>query len=119
MCSTTFFFFQAEDGIRDKLVTGVRRVLFRSRGQRLERPRVLRAVSWTHRPGPDRRTTRGREAAYPVDHHGDLTSQTKPSLIVRHVMASSWGFPCLGSREQPARWHGLSPFTFRYCPAGH
>src|SRR5687767_15384206 len=25
-----FFFFQAEDGIRDKLVTGVRRVLFRS-----------------------------------------------------------------------------------------
>src|SRR5687767_8437245 len=26
-----FFFFQAEDGIRDKLVTGVRRVLFRSR----------------------------------------------------------------------------------------
>src|SRR2546427_4522650 len=24
-----FFFFQAEDGIRDKLVTGVRRVLFR------------------------------------------------------------------------------------------
>src|SRR3989441_9134411 len=26
----TFFFFQAEDGIRDKLVTGVRRVLFRS-----------------------------------------------------------------------------------------
>src|SRR5205823_9319514 len=27
-----FFFFQAEDGIRDKLVTGVRRVLFRSSG---------------------------------------------------------------------------------------
>src|SRR5687767_15222586 len=25
-----FFFFQAEDGIRDKLVTGVQRVLFRS-----------------------------------------------------------------------------------------
>ena len=25
-----FFFFQAEDGIRDELVTGVRRVLFRS-----------------------------------------------------------------------------------------
>src|SRR5258708_11587460 len=25
-----FFFFQAEDGIRDDLVTGVRRVLFRS-----------------------------------------------------------------------------------------
>src|SRR5438105_8735587 len=27
-----FFFFQAEDGIRDPLVTGVQRVLFRSRG---------------------------------------------------------------------------------------
>src|SRR5271170_7391221 len=26
----SFFFFQAEDGIRDPLVTGVRRVLFRS-----------------------------------------------------------------------------------------
>src|SRR2546425_7393192 len=26
-----FFFFQAEDGIRDKLVTGFRRVLFRSK----------------------------------------------------------------------------------------
>src|SRR6266404_2649963 len=29
-----FFFFQAEDGIRDKLVTGVRRVLFRSSSMR-------------------------------------------------------------------------------------
>src|SRR5205823_11220133 len=29
-----FFFFQAEDGIRDKLVTGFRRVLFRSPGVR-------------------------------------------------------------------------------------
>src|SRR6266404_6180257 len=28
-----FFFFQAEDGIRDKLVTGFRRVLFRSANQ--------------------------------------------------------------------------------------
>src|SRR2546422_11744043 len=29
-----FFFFQAEDGIRDVAVTGVRRVLFRSGGRR-------------------------------------------------------------------------------------
>src|ERR1022692_1865991 len=29
-CSLLFFFFQAEDGIRDYKVTGVRRVLFRS-----------------------------------------------------------------------------------------
>src|SRR5687768_6281271 len=29
-CSIFFFFFQAEDGIRDVAVTGVRRVLFRS-----------------------------------------------------------------------------------------
>src|SRR2546430_17464378 len=31
--STDFFFFQAEDGIRDLTVTGVRRVLFRSRAE--------------------------------------------------------------------------------------
>src|SRR5687767_15881274 len=31
------FFFQAEDGIRDKLVTGVRRVLFRSRSRSYQR----------------------------------------------------------------------------------
>src|SRR2546425_8313219 len=30
MLRAFFFFFQAEDGIRDKLVTGVQRVLFRS-----------------------------------------------------------------------------------------
>src|SRR5207245_124215 len=30
VCRTSFFFFQAEDGIRDATVTGVRRVLFRS-----------------------------------------------------------------------------------------
>src|SRR6478609_652693 len=32
----SFFFFQAEDGIRDKLVTGVRRVLFRSLPERVQ-----------------------------------------------------------------------------------
>src|SRR6266478_6545345 len=32
MVGLFFFFFQAEDGIRDLTVTGVRRVLFRSRG---------------------------------------------------------------------------------------
>src|SRR5256885_12834454 len=31
--TANFFFFQAEDGIRDYKVTGVRRVLFRSRGR--------------------------------------------------------------------------------------
>src|SRR5438105_15943686 len=31
-----FFFFQAEDGIRDPLVTGVQRVLFRSPGDDLQ-----------------------------------------------------------------------------------
>src|ERR1041384_6731164 len=36
------FFFQAEDGIRDKLVTGFRRVLFRS--ENLHRPVCVRLV---------------------------------------------------------------------------
>src|SRR5205823_10926834 len=35
------FFFQAEDGIRDKLVTGVQRVLFRSKGSSKSRARDL------------------------------------------------------------------------------
>ena len=34
----SFFFFQAEDGIRDVAVTGVRRVLFRSGWARQELP---------------------------------------------------------------------------------
>src|SRR6266404_8531859 len=40
-----FFFFQAEDGIRDKLVTGFRRVLFRSRHGR--RPILLLSLAVT------------------------------------------------------------------------
>src|SRR2546425_7713126 len=33
LCCVFFFFFKAEDGIRDKLVTGFRRVLFRSQSR--------------------------------------------------------------------------------------
>src|SRR5689334_12059821 len=40
---TRFFLFQAEDGIRDGTVTGVRRVLFRSLGGRL-RSRIDRGI---------------------------------------------------------------------------
>src|SRR6478609_7046056 len=44
-----FFFFQAEDGIRDKLVTGFRRVLFRSRPRRGGRG----GVGGDHQDHPD------------------------------------------------------------------
>src|SRR3982750_218762 len=45
MSSRCFFFFQAEDGIRDLIVTGVRRVLFRSDLVPYIRPRPELAVS--------------------------------------------------------------------------
>src|SRR6266545_7110223 len=52
-----FFFFQAEDGIRDKLVTGFRRVLFRSAvaDSRLQRPATWSA--WRSARYRGRRTT--------------------------------------------------------------
>src|SRR5258708_36906677 len=40
-CSYFFFFFQAEDGIRDDLVTGVQTLLFRSRFKLRPRSRFL------------------------------------------------------------------------------
>src|SRR5206468_8465185 len=43
-CCLFFFFFQAEDGIRDLIVTGFRRVLFRSPYRAPERERVARGV---------------------------------------------------------------------------
>ena len=36
-----FFFFQAEDGIRDHCVTGFRRVLFRSPGRHISRLQTI------------------------------------------------------------------------------
>src|SRR2546425_6252134 len=51
-----FFFFQAEDGIRDKLVTGFRRVLFRSleaERRRASGPVYLRADAMMDRPNPN------------------------------------------------------------------
>src|SRR5256885_6928939 len=58
-----FFFFQAEDGIRDYKVTGVQTVLFRSRGsgRRRCRPRAARprpSAPATTGPGPGARTDR-------------------------------------------------------------
>src|SRR5437588_1351732 len=46
ICYSTFFFFQAEDGIRDHCVTGVRRVLFRSPHD--DREIALRALAHAH-----------------------------------------------------------------------
>src|SRR5260370_6139816 len=51
-----FFFFQAEDGIRDSSVTGVRRVLFRSIGSTFTRshtgvrPAKVLPIPRSHRP---------------------------------------------------------------------
>src|SRR5688500_19594544 len=45
------FFFQAEDGIRDYKVTGVRRVLFRSSAVSRGRRRVNRAAKGLQRVG--------------------------------------------------------------------
>src|SRR2546426_7035308 len=66
-----FFFFQAEDGIRDYKVTGFRRVLFRSPGDHGQSvfPRGLSAdagprrhgrgdPAWRDRNHPDRKSTR-------------------------------------------------------------
>src|SRR5256885_2428408 len=44
-----FFFFQAEDGIRDYKVTGFRRVLFRSRSHDAGRRRTLGGDHWLAR----------------------------------------------------------------------
>src|SRR2546425_6670505 len=41
-----FFFFQAEDGIRDKLVTGVQRVLFRSKSFGARQTREFFSSAW-------------------------------------------------------------------------
>ena len=51
-----FFFFQAEDGIRDHCVTGFRRVLFRSPGEPVNSSEPLLAFH-SHQAGT---TTRGR-----------------------------------------------------------
>src|SRR2546425_9115564 len=58
-----FFFFQAEDGIRDKLVTEFRRVLFRSDNILLENPtgRVLVTDFGIARVGAGGGTTGPRE----------------------------------------------------------
>src|SRR6202453_584861 len=53
----TCFFFQAEDGIRDVVVTGVRRVLFRSRWRQWKRAQLtglLRHTYASHWHTPDR-----------------------------------------------------------------
>src|SRR5205085_4850378 len=54
LMSMSFFFFQAEDGIRDLTVTGVRRVLFRSH--------------CPHRAGVGPRLLLGHRAARPRGH---------------------------------------------------
>src|SRR2546428_3417056 len=56
------FFFQAEDGIRDLIVTEFRRVLFRSRGSRA---RGVRGLSRAARP---RRLPHGRSVEHPATH---------------------------------------------------
>src|SRR5260370_23353219 len=61
MCFTVFFF-QAEDGIRDSSVTGVRRVLFRSPSLRPE-SECGRSPSLGERPKSDS----GRREGTPID----------------------------------------------------
>src|SRR5206468_4474264 len=72
-----FFFFQAEDGIRDLIVTGVRRVLFRSRHHGGEAP-------------ADRARARGPDA------HGRET----PGRAALSAMVGTED----GVREMLARW---------------
>src|SRR2546425_9355638 len=63
-CSSIFFFFQAEDGIRDKLVTGVQTCALpiSSRGRRFFRPpevqtnaQRLTALKFIHAPRSEER----------------------------------------------------------------
>src|SRR2546428_8604986 len=71
-----FFFFQAEDGIRDLIVTGVRRVLFRSSPGRESLQVLLYDLQGKHRySAQSLRTTQsptGRSA------EGNVRRQTRP-----------------------------------------
>src|SRR2546427_3884912 len=75
-----FFFFQAEDGIRDLTVTGVRRVLFRSLqepdklGRRLAFQGALQNLGF-HRLGYARGLERHRDALVRLDRAGDGVQQ--------------------------------------------
>src|SRR5438309_8920601 len=64
-----FFFFQAEDGIRDGTVTGVRRVLFRSWRYTFQRARIER-VAPGEPPSLVRQPQRGRRAGSRLEARG-------------------------------------------------
>src|SRR5438093_4064291 len=79
MFSFVFFFFQAEDGIRDWSVTEFRRVLFRSVQRGLLRPgRLCIAVFASSSPGPPL-VARRRKPALNASARGALSRLPKRS----------------------------------------
>src|SRR5699024_12114580 len=99
------FFFQAEDGIRDRNVTGFRRVLFRSCSPGCG-PRTRRAPA--PRPGPTARAAAGSASGTPLRH--------RPARSEEHTSELQSRFE-LVCRLLLEKKKGTAPWPQTTCPA--